>query len=343
MGPVGPQGDQGVPGPQGDPGPEGPQGPQGEPGVSDWSELTGIPAGFADGVDNDSSTEVAQLQSRIDDLEALVADLAARLAALEGQHGHHTITHGSTSIEMDFVTVGERNNAADDTGFGSVAYEYQIGTYEVNEIQWDAVVAADASDLLNDPGYWSGDRPVAAISWHEAAMFTNWLTSGDVTQGVYTIDGSGHVTGIDRASAKATYGTVYFLPTEDEWYKAAYYDPDKPGGAGYWDYPTQDDDPTIPDGIDFAGDAVFDAVFYDGDFNPEPNGIDDAGKASAYGTMGQGGNVWEWNETAIIGSSRGLRGGYWGSTSYYLHASYRIDYAAPTLEHYSIGFRVASY
>jgi len=311
--------------------------------VSDWSELTGIPAGFADGVDNDSSTEVGQLQSRVAALEALVADLVARVTALEVELGHHTITHGSTSIEMEFVTVGDPNNAADDTGYGSVSDVYQIGTYEVSESQWDAVVAADTSDLLNNPGYWSGDQPVAQISWHEAAMFTNWLTSGDVTQGVYTIDVSGHVTGIDRASAKATYGTIYFLPTEDEWYKAAYYDPDKPGGPGYWDFPTRQD--TTPDGIDSEGDTVFDAVFNDGHIQEDgPNSIDDAGKQSAYGTMGQGGNMREWNETEVdypFPDGRGVRGGALYSDSYYLHASTRSNYP-PTSWSNTVGFRVAS-
>jgi formylglycine-generating enzyme required for sulfatase activity len=172
-------------------------------------------------------------------------------------------------------------------------------------------------------------------------MFTNWLTSGDVTKGAYTVNGSGEVTGIDRASAQSTYGTTYFLPTEDEWYKAAYYDPNKSGG-GYWDYPTRSD--ILPDGIDVEGDTSFDAVFRDGVwwYPPErPNSVDNTGVLSAYGTMGQGGNVWEWNETAI-GSSRGIRGGRWLGESNFLHASHRASYDPATPENYGIGFRVAS-
>lgn len=42
------------PGPQGPEGPQGPQGPAGPPGTTQWSGLSGIPAGFADGVDNDT-------------------------------------------------------------------------------------------------------------------------------------------------------------------------------------------------------------------------------------------------------------------------------------------------
>ena len=173
-------------------------------------------------------------------------------------------------------------------------------------------------------------------------MFCNWLTSGNVTQGAYAINGSGVVTGIDRDSAVSTYGTVYVIPTEDEWYKAAYYDPDK-GGAGvpgYWDYPTKHDDPSVPDGIDFDGDTAFDAVFYQGYDQGHPNDVDNAGVLSAYGTMGQGGNVWEWNETAI-GSTRGLRGGDWLYDSDPLAASGRSKYN-PMRELFTVGFRVAN-
>ncbi len=253
-----------------------------------------------------------------------------------------TITHGTTSITMDFVTVGNIDNVNDThgDGYGAVDYSYNIGTYEVTENQWDAVVGANAGDLLDDPGYWSGDQPVAEISWNDAAMFCNWLTSGDVTDGAYTIDISGVVTAIDRAGAVSTHGTVYVIPDEDEWYKAAYYDPSKAGGAGYWDYPTMDDDPNPPDGIDPPVDSGFDAVFYDGYNQGQPNDVDNAGVLSHYGTMGQGGNVWEWNETAI-GSDRGLRGGSWSGNSSNLAASSRIG-NSPSIESVSLGFRVAS-
>jgi sulfatase modifying factor 1 len=251
------------------------------------------------------------------------------------------ITHGGTTINMDFVTVGNAGNAADahGAGYGAVGYNYRIGKYEVTAEQWAKVLAADSK--VGNPGSWSGKQPTAGTSWYEAAQFCNWLTTGDVNSGVYNTSTWAIM---DRQTAGATYGTAYFIPTENEWYKAAYYDPNKSGAGvgGYWDYPTRHDSPNAPDGIDFAGDIAFDAVFWDGYDQNGPNSVDNAGVLSAYGTMGQGGNVWEWNE-AEIGSSRGLRGGFWGwfGGSYDLLASTRIG-TSPSYEGYNFGFRVAS-
>ena len=252
-----------------------------------------------------------------------------------------TITHNGVTVNMDFVTVGNPNNAADTeimddntTGYGSVDYSYKIGKYEVSENQWNAVIGASTTDLLNNPGYWSGDQPVASISWDEAAMFCNWLTSGDVTDGAYAINTNGVVTAIDRGRAVSTHGTVYVIPTENEWYKAAYYD----GFSNvYYNYPTASD--TYPDGLDSITDTEFDAVVNDAfDVQRHPNDVYNAGALSPYGTMGQGGNVFEWNETAI-GLSHGMRGGFWYSITDTLVASCRAFNDGYGKE---FGFRVAS-
>ncbi len=263
---------------------------------------------------------------------------AVVVGMLVGPASAATITHDGVTITMDFATVGDAGNTADVQSqgpFGAVDYVYRIGTYEVTENQWDTV-SGIAGDLLDNPGNWSGDQPVGAISWNDAAMFCNWLTSGSVTQGAYTIDNSGMVTGINRALAQGDYGTAYVIPTENEWYKAAYYDG---GTSTYYNYPTGSD--SMPDGIDYDGDATFDAVFSDGHDQGHPNDVDIAGVLSPYGTMGQGGNVWEWNETANGASGRGLRGGSWGGGYGLLRASNGYGLASVT-EFPEIGFRVAS-
>jgi formylglycine-generating enzyme required for sulfatase activity len=147
---------------------------------------------------------------------------------------------------------------------------------------------------------------------------------------------------MDHRAAGTTYGTAYFIPTENEWCKAAYYDPAKVGGAGYWDYPTRSD--TAPTATTVAnqlgvapGSANYNGVVGSptnvGAYSLKPS-------TSAYGTFDQGGNIWEWNE-ALINTARGLRGGSWYYESGYLAASDRY-WNLSSVEDAAIGFRVAS-
>ena len=260
---------------------------------------------------------------------AVVASAVAAQAA--------TITHGSTTINMNFVTVGNAGNTADSTGYGAVGYNYSIGTYDVTAAQWAAVIAADPN--VGTAGYWSGSQPVADVSWNEAAMFCNWLTTGNADSGYYSISGGVATPNVLSHNAyAAVHGTTYFIPTENEWYKAAYYNP---GTSTYYTYPTGSN--TVPTAV-YGGTAAGTAVFYGNGVSPSaPANVDNAGGLSPYGTMGQGGNLGQWNEADIFGdgSSRGLRGGSFGSNSDNLAASSRlID--IPPYEGSSLGFRVAS-
>jgi len=254
---------------------------------------------------------------------------AAILLLAAGMAQADTIIHGGTTINMDFVTVGNPGNTADDTGYGAVGYAYKIGKYEVTADQWAAVVAAD-SGLRG--AWWNptGSQPMGNITWNEAAKFCNWLTTGSTTSGYYTI--SAGVASIPNGASHYAYaaanGTTYFIPTEDEWYKAAYHKNNGvTGGAdNYWDYPTGSD--TVPTAVT-GGTGAGTAVFVGNGIRPTaPAVVSNAGGLSAYGTMGQGGNVSEWNETpgvytwthpdnplwTISGTTRGLRGGSFASS-----------------------------
>jgi len=254
-----------------------------------------------------------------------------------------TITHlnasggGSTTINMDFVNVGNAGNTADDTTYGAVGYNYRIGTYEVTADQWAAVLAAAPG--VGNAGYWSGSQPTADTSWYEAAKFCNWLTTGDVNSGVYNTSTWAIM---DHQTAGVTYGTAYFIPTEDEWYKAAYHKNNgvTGGAANYWDYPTGSD--SVPTAV-YGGTAAGTAVFYGNGVSPTvPANVDNAGGLSPYGTMGQGGNVFEWNEVLVNGYYRGLRGGSFDHDEYSLRASNRYSSFDPSGVSIGIGFRVAS-
>jgi hypothetical protein len=262
-----------------------------------------------------------------------------------------TFGSGANAFTMDFVTIGNPNNAADTTGSpnpaGSVAYTYNLGMYEVSR---DMITKANAAGSLGitlfDMSSYGGNgvnRPATGVSWYEAAKYVNWLNTSTGGTAAYKFSGS---TFQLWSSTDAGYNAnnlfrnslaKYWLPSSNEWYKGAYGKAD-----GSWS--------NFPNGTDIAPTAVAGgtdantAVFYG---QSGPADITSAGGLSAYGTMGQGGNVWEWMETAydginnIAGESRELRGGSWEDISLGLDASFRYDYYPANENFYSLGFRVA--
>jgi len=184
----------------------------------------------------------------------------------------------------------------------------------------------------------------------------NWLHNGQpigaqgsntTEDGAYYLNGA--ATDAQLMAVTRKDGAKYWIPTENEWYKAAYYDPNKPGGPGYWDYPTGSDN--TPSNQLTSPDPGNNANFNDNGYTigspyyRTPVGAF-TNSESPYGTFDQGGNVHEWNETVIKSiwwsdPVRGIRGGCWYSDSDNLLASVRSSYY-PTAEGFSFGFRVAS-
>ena len=231
-------------------------------------------------------------------------------------------------IDMDFVTIGNAGNATDPaTGnlYGSVSYGYRIGKYEVTAAQWQTIKTAAG---IGNSGEWSGNQPVARISWYATAQFCNYLTSGNKYSGAYQFDINGHFQGIDRVLSISTYGTTYVIPTEDEWYKAAYF---KPNASGYSLYANGTDTAPIAGVNSNYNEAI-----------GSPWDIITNGTQEQNGTYDMMGNVWEWNETLIQYSYRGLRGGSYSSYDNYLASSYRYDVYDPFSSGYKVGFRIAS-
>ncbi len=273
-------------------------------------------------------------------------------------------TGSADAVDFDWAVIGNAGNAADtryyDTGYGSVSYEYSIATTEVTTAQYveflNAVAATDTYGLYNTnmggSTYYSGisrtgspgtyeysvnegwaNRPVVYVSWYDTLRFTNWLHNGQLTgaQDASTTEYGAYDMSLG-ASVVRLAGADYWLPSEDEWYKAAYYDPI----AGvYYDYATSSDDVPVA-GVDanFRDGGYVDPVYYSTEVGEYDN-------ESPYGTYDQNGNVWEWNE-ALIGSGRGLLGGSWYHNEGYLPASYHGTNYTPTGGYYYFGFRVAS-
>jgi formylglycine-generating enzyme required for sulfatase activity len=258
---------------------------------------------------------------------------------------------GANAFTMEFVTIGNPGNAADTTGSpnpaGSVAYVYNMGMYEVSRGQIEKANAAGSLGIsLEDMTIFNGNgvnRPATGVSWYEAANYVNWLNTSTGGTAAYKFVGgtfqlwSAGDAGYNANNMFRNSLAKYVIASRDEWYKAAY------GNLnGTWNnYAT---------GSDSAPEAIAtgtSGAVYNGQRGPAD--ITRAGGLSPYNTRGQGGNVFEWVETAFDGSNntagenRELRGGHFGSGSGTLLASNRYD--GTSLESTipgMIGFRVAS-
>jgi formylglycine-generating enzyme len=263
---------------------------------------------------------------------------------------------------------------------GAVPYTYQIGKSEVTAGQYtdflNAVAKTDTYNLysqgMSDNQYGckiqrSGDsgnyvytvdnnyvnRPVNYVTWGDAARFCNWLANGQRTgdQGSLTTeDGSYELNGATSQSELMAVarksGATWVIPSEDEWYKAAYHKNDGPTG-NYWHFPTGTDE--TPSNAIADPDPGNNANFYQNGFTlGPPYYTTEAGKfeksKSPYGTYDQGGNVWEWNEAILTDlpddPGRGLRGGFFDADAAWLSAAVRYE-DRPNDEYYGTGFRVA--
>jgi Sulfatase-modifying factor enzyme 1 len=274
-----------------------------------------------------------------------------------------TFGTGASMFDITFVSIGNPGNPGDTAGVpnpsGSVAYAYQIGKYEASEQMVDKANALGGLGITKDTR--GPDKPVTSVTWLEAARFVNWLntSTGNTPAYKFAIQPgepgyspnddillwSPSDVGYDPNNLYRNKLARYFLPSNNEWYKSAYYNPT---GGNYFVYPTGSS--SAPDGRDFAGDTVFDAVFSDGATAAEPNDITNVGKLSPFGTAGQGGNVWELTETDInllndttITFNRIWRGGSWNSDISFLRRTSRISGGSLSFSEANyLGFRIAS-
>jgi len=275
-------------------------------------------------------------------------------------------------------------------GIGSVSYVYDIASTAVTLNQYteflNAVAKTDSYGLyntnmateLNSAGIarvgengsytytviGSGLRPVTYVSWFDAARFANWMANGQrtgVQDGTTTENGAYSLWGANSGvnftknaiNPNTSAATTYWIPSENEWYKAAYYevvdDPESGEQIGkYWLYPTRSD--TAPGNLigdaenqaNYKSDGGVYSVTQSAVYSESQNYLSDVGaftnSESYYVTYDQGGNVWEWNDAVIREINRGLRGGSWSdkkiameSTSSFFSQSEQDNY----------GFRVA--
>ena len=220
--------------------------------------------------------------------------------------------------------------------YGGVGYAYDIGTYEVTNSQYaeflNAKATSDPLGLYNTnmgnptPGGFGyggitrsggagsytystiagrGDMPVNFVSFYDTLRFANWMNNGqgggDTETGAYTLLG-GTPLPSNGTSVTRNAGATIVLTSENEWYKAAYYDAST---TSYFDYPagsntqTTCSTPTTTSNRANCENAVGDLTTV-GAYT---------GSTSPYGTFDQGGNVLEHNETIRGVVFRNSRGG----------------------------------
>lgn len=303
---------------------------------------------------------------------------------------------GNTAFAIDIPTiaVGNPGNSNDPVHrldprgtFGAVDDPFRMGTFEVTNAEYaeflNAVAMTDSHalysvEMSSDPragilrsgvdGDFSydvkpnmGNKPVNYVSFWDAARFVNWLHNGQpagaqdstsTEQGAYALDG---VTQPDT-NIKRNAAARWFLPSEDEWYKAAYHHPREEGGErdNYWFYPMATPlDPvaaTSNELGDIHGPMDKTANFQSSvNWNGLEGNVTTVGSAgdtseSFYGTSDQAGNVSEWTEGLFEDDFpfRIVRGGSWESRLFTDVSSAIWHATPPEVEHNTIGFRVAT-
>jgi sulfatase modifying factor 1 len=279
---------------------------------------------------------------------------------------------GQTSLLT--VPVGNQGNANDpNTGnvYGGVSYSYSIGEYDVTVGQYtaflNAVAATDTYGVYRgsgaiaqsgSPGSYmynvigSPNQPIASVDWFDAARFSNWLYNnqpkgpegpGTTETGSYSLNGS------DSFTVKRNANATWVIPTESEWYKAAYYNPNT---SSYYQYPLSSNAKpqsampgSAPNTGNFLDYTTGYAVTGSTNYNQNQNYLTDVGaytaSASPYGAFDMGGDVFQWNESSSGSNDQwGYRGGCWQLDSSNSASSQRNYFAGVQISPY-IGFRVA--
>jgi formylglycine-generating enzyme len=260
---------------------------------------------------------------------------------------------------------------------GAVDYTYNIGKYEVTVGQYTAflnsVGGVDTYGLFNTSMQFSNkscgirrsgggtvdnpytytvasgyaNRPVVFVSWGDAARFANWAHNGQPTgpqglstteDGSYFLDGATTSAALVAVTRKAD--ATWVIPSEDEWYKAAYYNP---ATSTYYNYPTSSDNLPGRDMTEVTRPGNNANCYATSPYPIQQPYYTTAGgefelSDSPYGTFDQAGNAVEWTE-AVRNTTRGIRGSAYEQGADLTRAAQR-DFLAPYIELPSSGFRV---
>jgi len=271
---------------------------------------------------------------------------------------------GANAFTIDFVNIGNPGSPGDwgpptggrqyTSGFGYVPYTYRMAVTEVPQVWIDKATNLGMANVT--AGAWTGTKPAANMTWYEAAAFVNWLNTSTGRHAAYDLAWTGAAWTMNLWSAAQAWDNdpgpatnldlyrhkdaLYYLPSQDEWCKAAFNQNAGPL-SGFYDYATGSN--TLPTPV-VSGIASGTAVYSIG---AGPAAVNDDGGLSPFGTRGQNGNVWEWLETADDNSNnipdeyRVFRGGGFGTSASSINSGTWQAFF-PAYSQPDIGFRVAS-
>jgi formylglycine-generating enzyme required for sulfatase activity len=261
---------------------------------------------------------------------------------------------GSNQFTIDFVPISGSTNPT--SGYGIVNNDYRMGTYEITNGQWNkfaaslgvSVTGSPSNAYDQSPTFTGTNQPTNRVSWYEAAQFVNWLNTSTGHQAAYKFTGTQGTSDYTLAlwSAEEAAGwdlyrhkdAFYYLPSEDEWAKAAYW-----SGTAYQTYANA----SAGDLVDGKPDPA--KWNYNLSGKTAPWDVGSGGTAELNGTYDMMGNIAEWLESSYLPPyhstdyMRTVRGGAYPLDYTYLPSSTwgRVG-SAPSSEYGWIGFRVAS-
>lgn len=276
----------------------------------------------------------------------------------------------NTIRENKWCRIGyKKNHPAQGYRVGRVDYEFEMCRFALTNTEWceflNSVAAnSDPFGLYNTdmatgvcggiekngsgfavkPGW--EKRPVVYVGYSDVMRYCNWLHYGKpvgdcvlgVTEGTRR-DGAYDTR--NKCSYRRNRGAKYFIPTDDEWCKAAYFDPTRHGVCKYWDYPcrTSDvppNDPSVPHACNYLKDGTMlgeKGPFYLAEVDAYPT------SNTYFGCRQMAGNVWEWVEPVRKGKMN-LRGSSFGYTEFGM-GIWNRDEAGIEDELYVFGARIA--
>ena len=255
---------------------------------------------------------------------------AAEAAAMEQtawqQRAARARDHFDATVR--WVLVDDRDNEADPvTSLGKVSENFYIAQYELTNadycvylnaskagrddwrevgrraIEPGAIVreqlsGSDAFEYSPAPGM--AQKPVSSLSPADALRLANWLHNLAASQ-TDEIDTGAYDLGPDAAdqiTASRSPDARFFVPTLDEWYKAAYFKRGK-RKAEYWRYPTATNEPLLPRPLPTPHQRTLQGIETTANFGAKPPDlglaqVGSSGAASAYDAFDMGGNAAEW-------------------------------------------------